>query len=276
MSKLSRLIVVLGLAAIAAGIYLWWQHQQAVAPQDVPPAITAPSAEAPPAEPAAPEIKYPVEAIAPTPEAQAAPHGDDLGSAVANLVGIDPALKFLQLTDFPRRIVATVDNLARAHAAPALWPVNPTPGRFTVDGEGAGASIAAGNSSRYQPFVSMAQSLDTDKLLAIYVRFYPLLQRAYGEIGFPRGYFNDRLVAVIDNLLATPEPSGPLALTLIEVKGDIKLERPWLHYEYADPALESLSSGQKILIRVGAESRRILKAKLAVIRARIAGGAILK
>ena len=27
-------------------------------------------------------------------------------------------------------------------------------------------------------------------------------------------------------------------------------ERPWVRYEYADPGLQALSSGQKILLRV--------------------------
>ena len=45
---------------------------------------------------------------------------------------------------------------------------------------------------------------------------------------------------VIDHLLAAPDAPETLALV-----------RPNVYYEFADPALQSLSSGQKILLRVG-------------------------
>jgi hypothetical protein len=44
-----------------------------------------------------------------------------------------------------------------------------------------------------------------------------------------------------------------------------------VRYEFADPALESLSSGQKIMLRVGPVNERRLKEKLAEIRGELAG-----
>jgi hypothetical protein len=108
----------------------------------------------------------------------------------------------------------------------------------------------------------------------LYVRLYPLLQKAYEELGFPGRYFNDRVMAVIDLLLSTPETEMPLKLRLTEVKGPIASLRPWVRYEFADPALESLSSGQKILLRVGPVNERRLKDKLAQIRGELAGRVI--
>jgi hypothetical protein len=98
---------------------------------------------------------------------------------------------------------------------------------------------------------------------------YPPLQRAYEELGYPRGYFNDRLLAVIDLLLATPQAPEPLRLQLTEVKGPVPSLRPWVRYQFADPALESLSAGQKILLRVGAVNQRRLRAKLQEVREEI-------
>jgi hypothetical protein len=80
-------------------------------------------------------------------------------------------------------------------------------------------------------------------------------------LGYPNGYFNDRLVEVIDNLLATPESKGP-----------IELVRPNVMYVYADPALEARSAGQKLLIRMGPENAKAIKAKLSELRAVIASG----
>jgi len=45
-------------------------------------------------------------------------------------------------------------------------------------------------------------------------------------------------------------------------------------YEYADPALESRSAGQKILIRMGPENAARLKAKLREIRGQLTSAAV--
>ena len=69
------------------------------------------------------------------------------------------------------------------------------------------------------------------------------------------GDFDQRLRAVIDELLATPDVSGPL-----------RLIKPEAYYLYADEELESLTAGQKILLRMGPDNAARVKAKLAEIR----------
>jgi len=167
--------------------------------------------------------------------------------------------------------VATVDNLARSHAAPALWPLNTTPGRFSVSGgSGELRNISGDNAARYTPLVQWIASIDAKRAGALYVRVYPQLQRSYEELGYPRRYFNDRVVEVIDHLLATPEPApGAPLMQLTEVKGSVPSTQPWLRYEFADPQLQSLSSGQRILLRVGSQHRQTLKAKLAELRRQV-------
>ena len=112
--------------------------------------------------------------------------------------------------------------------------------------------------SRWSRVISQ---LDAKQLGALYIHYYPLFQQSYQNLGYPNGYFNDRLVEVIDNLLATPEPKGP-----------IELVRPNVMYTYADPALESRSAGQKLLIRMGPENAKAIKAKLTELRALITAG----
>jgi hypothetical protein len=104
----------------------------------------------------------------------------------------------------------------------------------------------------------------------LYRSLYPLFQQAYEELGFPGQYFNDRLVQVLDHLIATPVPAGPLAVTLVEVKGDVPSLRPWVRYEYANAAYEGMSAGQKILLRVGPDNQRRLQARMKDIRQRVA------
>ena len=81
---------------------------------------------------------------------------------------------------------------------------------------------------------------------------------------------------MIDHLLQAPEPAGPVQVRLVEVKGNVPSQRPWVRYEYADPQLESLSSGQKIMVRVGLENERKLKASLRGFREQIATGELMK
>ena len=49
-------------------------------------------------------------------------------AVLTDLVGRKAALSLLQLDDFPRRFVATVDNLGGARAPARLWPVVPAAG----------------------------------------------------------------------------------------------------------------------------------------------------
>ena len=72
--------------------------------------------------------------------------------------------------------------------------------------------------------------------------------RYYEDLGYPNAYFNDRMIDVINHLIATPEVNDPIIL-----------HRPHVLYEFIHPELEALSSGQKILIRLG--SRNSIKVK---------------
>ncbi len=284
MQHLSRwLIAALLIAGLAGIAYLWWQKQEpALAPiasAPMPgPAEVAPEATAPAVQEAA-SANYPIEAIAPAPGASAAlPALDDDDNAVRDamvtLLGRDQVLSFLDMSDFPRRFVATVDNLARENAASRLWPIVPAPARFLAVEKDGATYIAAGNADRYNAFVRFATAIDSAGAVALYVRMYPLLQKAYEDLGYPGKHFNNRMVEVIDVLLQTPAPEAPIELTLTRVKGPIVEERPWLRYEYADPGLEARPAGQKILLRMGLRNSSALKAKLRDLRKRIVGRTI--
>jgi hypothetical protein len=77
-------------------------------------------------------------------------------------------------------------------------------------------------------------------------------------------------VQVLDHLIDTPVPAGSLAVTLVEVKGSVASLRPWVRYELADPALESMSAGRKMLMRLGPDQQRRMQAKLSDIREQVA------
>lgn len=256
---------VLGLAAVYG--WVWWSQQPVQVARTA--ALTRPAPDAPPSTaPADPASQFPppvVEGAAPLKE-------QEIPGALAQLLGRPGFVAHVQADDFPRRFVATLDNLARAHAPPSVWPVLPMPGRFTVvDGPDGNQLVAASNAQRYAPFVAFVASVDSAAAVRLYARMYPLLQQAYRQLGNGDPHLNYRLVKVIDHLLATPEPRDPLQVHLTEVKGPIESMRPWVRYEYVDPALENLSAGQKMLLRVGPANERKLKQKLAELRGELVG-----
>ena len=155
------------------------------------------------------------------------------------------------------RIVATVDSLPRSHVAERIRPLGRLGGQFVVNGQdGSGEfTINGGNYERYDILVDLLAGADLAEAAEVYRRFYPLFQSAYVDLGYPNGYFNDRLVEVIDHLLATPEISDSAVLT-----------RPHVLYEFADPDLEGLSSSQKLLLRMGAAHRSRVKQTLQEFR----------
>lgn len=273
-------VLVTLVCTVAAGV-AWWFWLRPVAPVIAPPpVVTAPAAPAAPSTaPEASGQQNPVDALAPPDTALPALAESDprVAELLADLLGRDKLVVFLQTDDFVRRVVATVDNLGRAHAPSRMWPVQPTAQRFAVDGTGnAPTTIAAANAARYGAFLTFAEAVPMEPAVALYARLYPLFQQAYEELGYPRHYFNDRLVAVLDQLLLAPEPAGPLQVKLTPVNTEVPNLRPWVRYEFVDPALEALPSGQKILLRMGPANEARAKALIRELRKRLATSGVAR
>ena len=169
--------------------------------------------------------------------------------------GVDALLASDAMID---RVVATIDNLPRSHVSESVRPVGRLASDLETTTDGEETFLDPANFERYQPLVDWFVLADPDTVVDLYRRYYPLLQKSYEALGYPQGYFNDRVVAVIDHLLETPAPEGPL-----------RLARPHVLYEFADPELEALSSGQKFLLRMGPENAARTKQALEALRARI-------
>lgn len=111
------------------------------------------------------------------------------------------------------------------------------------------------NQGRYTAYVEMLEAVDAESFAALYSRNYPLFQQAWRELGYVDVDFNGRLEEVIDELLATPEVEEPY-----------RLVKPEAVYLFADEELESLTAGQKILLRMGSENAARVKSSLLEIR----------
>jgi hypothetical protein len=134
-------------------------------------------------------------------------------------------------------------------------PINRVPGDFVTATQGDQVFIADNNSARYTPYIDAFASADTESMVKLYQRWYPLFQQAYRDLGDPDAYFNDRLIVVIDHMLAAPDADPPVALV-----------KPKSMWEYADPALQSASIGHRLMMRIGPAHAARVKAKLMDLR----------
>ena len=159
------------------------------------------------------------------------------------------------------KFVATVDNFTRSHVAEKIRPVGRLSRAFGVAASNDNGSfyLSTDNYERYDSLVELVAGSDLEVVAETYRRFYPLFPESYVRLGYPNAYFNDRVVDVIDHLLLTPEPDEP-----------VRLVRPHVLYEFADPELEALSSGQKLLLRMGNEHTARIKKVLRDLRVLIA------
>jgi hypothetical protein len=60
--------------------------------------------------------------------------------------------------------------------------------------------------------------------------------------------------------------SRPPQVQLLEVRGEVPSQRPWVRHEYADPALQRLSAGQRLLLRLGPAHQARVMAWLRALR----------
>jgi len=181
---------------------------------------------------------------------------DSIQDALTNLLNPQQVAELFFIKAFVRHFVVTIDNMTNKKLPQRFVFTKKPAGKFAIKPiDDYNAVLDVKNHERYSPFVSLAEAVDNRQFVSFYVRYYPLFQGAYEDLGYPGRYFNDRLIEVINHLLETPNVNGP-----------IKLVRPKVFYKFADPDLEALSAGQKILIRIGLDNAFRVKAKLRVFR----------
>lgn len=259
MKKSNIIVVVLLTLLIAIGVSLFMRQQV------VEETVTEQILITPPEDPVKqPVIRYAVpETVTPEPATVAADPAEeaddpDLPATLPPIQSSDSSINqtlthlyggrvfsdLLIIDSFIQRVVLTINNLPEKKLPLAHVPFVFPEGSFIVSGQEGSLRTNTENHKRYAPYIALLENIDQNQLIKTYVHFYPLLQTAYEQLGYPNAYFNDRLVYVIEHLLATPNVVDPIAL-----------EQPSVLYTYADPALEELSAGQKILLRMGQEQR---------------------
>ncbi len=251
--KKSSLIttVIIILLGIGVATYFYWLYNQ---PKPEPISMPAP----PPPAPAPPPQQVLEAPPTQTPLPGLSESDKFMLDILAGLVGNKSLMNLFYTEQIIHNIVATIDNLPRKHLPLSVMPVKRVDGLFITEGPQDDKTISPKNAARYSPYVRIAELIDAQKLVEVYVRLYPLFQQAYEELGYPKKYFNDRLLVVLDHLLAAPDLNEP-----------VKLVQPNVFYLYADPDLEARSGGQKILMRMGSKNEAKIKAKLREIKRQV-------
>jgi hypothetical protein len=240
------IVVVGGLAA-----YLFWPQTEPVSVH-----VQAPPTPKPPPPPVKKEEPKVAEAPPPSPPLPPLTNSDKfMLDALSGLVGNKSLMKVFRTEKIIKHIVATIDNLPGRRAPMSVMPVERARGTFITAGTEDDLTLSPMNEARYTPYVKVAEAIDAKKLVALYVRLYPLFQEAYEKLGYPKKYFNDRLMVALDDLLNAPV-----------IKRPIKLVQPNVFYQFAESDLEERSIGQRILIRIGSKNEMVIKAKLREIK----------
>lgn len=262
--KIIGAIVVIVIVALAA----WWYFTRM---PGVDFTRQGPEASAPAsASTAPPQIEHPISEAQtnPAPASTVAlppldASDEPVAKALAAIPGAQGLTELLVARGLVPHIVATVDALPRRSIGSSILPLRTPQGSFAVDENDGRTVLSAKNYARYAPYMKLVEHVDARTLVTWYVHWYPLFQEAYRQLGYPQGYFNDRVLTAINDMLAAPNARPPVAL--------VKTSNG--HYAFADPTWESLSVGQKLMIRLGPEHERELKTKLRSIRALLLGKA---
>ena len=243
-----------------------------------PPAVasTSPVGAAPPALPASEPAsgpQNPVEALAPPEAALPALAGSDdpCRPCTGRTAGLPRRGGLLQMDGLVRRVVATVDNLGREHAPARLWPVNPHARTLCRGRQRPGANHWPRQRRPYGALVRWIESVTWSGPWRVCAAL-SLVPAGLRRTRLPRPLFQrppgggDRPSAPGSR---ARQPRGGEA---DRGEGRRAVHPPWVRYEFADPQLQNLSSGQKIMVRVGLENERRLKARLKALRALVATG----
>ena len=146
------------------------------------------------------------------------------------------------------RGVSAADQVARGYVPlRALNLPRPT-GSFDVRREGQQHYVDARSYDRYNPLVDALTAVSPAVLADSFHDLRPLLEEAYGALGYPADQVDNALVAALDAILAAPLIREPIA---VESKGAL--------WAYTDPALEQRSDLEKQLLRLGPDNLETLQ-----------------
>jgi hypothetical protein len=187
-------------------------------------------------------------------------------------LNINGLVEMLIPQDMLRKFVRAVDILEEGKVITEYRPVASPQGAFVADSFNVKVSggelgeqqdveqfrVSPKNYLRYTLFVQVISALDSDASVALYKRYYPLLNRAHQELGSGKGNFHSVLIRAIDSVLSAPDANGAMILI-----------HPKVYFEFADPALEKLPEAHKLMLRMGPDNAEKVKESLRNLRVKL-------
>ena len=160
----------------------------------------------------------------------------------------------------PELLVTTINSLDGDPVPLRFRPLDHVPDLPRLETDDEVWRLPEAPDPRYRPYRALFDRLEATELAELFDRYEPALEQAWRALGEQtEKRFRTRLIEVLNHL----------------ARFDLPDERPRVHrpevlYEYTDPALEQLSWGRKVLIRIGPEQAPAVQAKLAELADRLA------
>lgn len=271
----SKVLVTFGLVMIAAGAYSYYSSnyntpQPVVIKEPEQLVIPVKKAEETIIEPAevekivvvdkvekiepAPVKKEPVKKAAPKKVIKLPTLDESDTFALASAKQLSPLAIYPELlisSDLIRNFVVFTDNFSRGELLHNFSPLKGPSEKLSVVKQDGLIYLNEQSYDRYEPYVRIIYSIDTDFMISQYRIFKPYFDQAYQEIGYPENAFHNTLIEAIQTAIDTPIINQPVALIA-----------PSVMYKFADPELEMLPAAQKFILRMGKENQLKLKEKL--------------
>ena len=200
-------------------------------------------AEVPPAEPP-PPAPAPDPAEEPEPEPIPLDASDELVRELLPTLTEHPRLATWLITDdLVRRFVVAVDNVADGSNPARHVPFMRPRSRLRTRTDGAGQRLDPAGYGRYDELTRILDSLDLEGAAEIYRRLEPLLNEAYGELGYPDTPFSVALRRAVVRVLEAPAIApDPVVVPVASF------------FAYEDERLEELPPVEKQLLLLGPDN----------------------
>ena len=149
-------------------------------------------------------------------------------------------------------VVTTINSLDGDPVPLRFRPLDHVPELPRLEADGEVWRLPEAPDPRYRPYRALFDRLGATEVVELFERYEPALEKAWRALGEDREKpFRARVIEVLEHLVDFELPD----------------ERPRLHqpevlYEYIDPALERLSWGRKVLVRIGPEHAPAVQRKL--------------
>lgn len=233
--------IVVGLLLVIGVLAFWYYKRgereasnpdQVAVKQDVVPAEPTPATEVPPLDQSDAFVRDLVRALSSHP-------------VIASWLTTDQLI---------RNFAVSVRNTAEGDT-PARHLKTIAPARaFQVRRERGRIFIDDNSYARYNGHAAAVSGLDPKRTAELYRLLKPRIEEAYREVAGPGADFESDLRRALTSVLDTPIADGP-----------IELRATVAGYDYADPALQSLSRSQQQLLRMGPDNARRIQQSLRAI-----------